>query len=214
MPPVPAPVAQSRENLELILDLCRFAEGLVPEAAVRKRWRLEEKDWIALNDDEVVRAVDEERVRRIRSGQTKRELAQLHLVKGPAVLDKILSNEKNSPRHRIDAVKALNDLADFTPQRPGVEQDRVVIHIDLSADTKDPRDVLHIEAAARPVDAEGRVVDAAPQERVPMIAASEQFEQEEIPQKRGPGRPKGSRNKPKVIDEHESRPQCVPGFDV
>ena len=130
------------------------------------------------------------------------------------MLSGILKDPKANAKHRIDSAKALDDLAGFVPQRPGVEQDRVVIHIDLSADTKDPRDVLHIEAAARPVDAEGRVVDAAPQERVPMIAASEQFEQEEIPQKRGPGRPKGSRNKPKVIDEHESRPQCVPGFDV
>ena len=163
----------------------------------------------------MVRAVDEERVRRIRSGQTKRELAQLHLVKGPAALDKILSNEKNSPLHRINAVKALNDLADFTPQRPGVEQDRVVIHIDLSADTKNPADVLHIETSARPVDAEGRFVDAAPQER-PMIEASEQLYQEEIvPVKRGRGRPPGSRNKPKAIAEKdEPRVRGVPGFDV
>src|SRR5262249_4901680 len=150
---------------------------------------------------------------RVRSGQTKRELAQLHLVKGPDILNTIMSDARANPRHKIDAVKALNDLSDFTPQRPGVEQDRVVIHIDLSADTKDPRDVLHIEASARPVDAEGGVVDAAPQERGPMIEASEQIDQEGISVKRGPGRPRGSRNRPKA-QEREPRVRGVPGFDV
>jgi len=206
-----------RENQELVEDLARYADGILTEKQVRQRWHLANDEvWTSLGTDEsFVERVELEKTRRIRSGATKRELAQLRVVRAPEVLDQILSNERASPRHRIDAAKALDDLAGFAPQRPGVEQDRVVIHIDLSADTKDPRDVLHIEAAARPVDAEGRFVDVAPQERVPMMAASEQIDQEMIPVKRGPGRPRGSRNKPKAIAEKdEPRVRGVPGFDV
>jgi hypothetical protein len=126
-----------------------------------------------------------------------------------------MSDPKANARHRIDSAKALDDLAGFAPQRPGVEQDRVVIRIDLSADTKDPADVLTFEAVARPQsNNDAKIVDGTPQERAPMIAASEQFDQDVIPVKRGPGRPKGSRNKPKAIDEDEPSVRGVPGFDV
>jgi hypothetical protein len=218
---VPTPAAQSRENLELISDLCRFAEGLVTEAAVRKRWRLEEKDWIALNDDEVVRAVEEERVRRIRSGAAKREKAQLHVVRAPDVLERILSNERASPRHRIDAAKTLDDLAGFAPQRPGVEQDRVIIRIDLGADTRakglpsDPAEVVEIEAEVRPraVDADWMGIDG-PKRVEPLPQLVQQEVEEVVPLRRGPGRPRGSKNKPKTIDEHAPNVRGVPGFDV
>ncbi|HTG58467.1 MAG TPA: hypothetical protein VMG63_03535 [Terriglobia bacterium] len=202
-----------RENQELVEDLARYADGILTEKQVRQRWHLANDEvWTSLGTDEsFVERVELEKTRRIRSGATKRELAQLRVVKAPAVLDQILSDQRASPKHRIDAAKALDDLAGFAPQRPGVEQDRVVIRIDLSADTKNPADVLEFEASARPVDAEGRFIDAAPR---PMIEASEQFDQEEVvPVKRGRGRPLGSKNKPKA-QERELKPRGVPGFDV
>jgi len=202
-----------RENQELVEDLARYADGILTEKQVRQRWHLANDEvWTSLGTDEsFVERVELEKTRRIRSGATKRELAQLRVVKAPAVLDQILSDQRASPKHRIDAAKALDDLARFAPQRPGVEQDRVVIRIDLSADTKNPADVLEFEASARPVDAEGRFIDAAPR---PMIEASEQFDQEEVvPVKRGRGRPLGSKNKPKA-QERELKPRGVPGFDV
>src|SRR5215471_5398101 len=205
-----------RENQELIEDLCRYSEGILTEKQVRQRWHLANDEvWTSLGADDFVERVELERTRRIRSGATKRELAQLRVVKAPDVLEKILSNERVSPRHRIDAAKTLDDLAGFAPQRPGVEQDRVVIRIDLSADTKNPADVLTFEAVARPQsNNDAKIVDGTPQERAPMIAASEQFDQDVIPVKRGPGRPKGSRNKSKAIDEDEPSVRGVPGFDV
>jgi len=204
-----------RENDELVSDLARFSEGILTEKQVRKKWHLfDESAWVAIGEDDLmVEMVEAEQVRRIRNGAAKREKAQNFVTSAPDVLNGIMSDPKANARHRIDSAKALDDLAGFAPQRPGVEQDRVVIHIDLSADTKDPRDVLHIEASARPVDAEGRFVDAAPQERVPMIEASEQIDQEVIPVNRGPGRPRGSRNRPKA-QEREPRVRGVPGFDV
>src|SRR5262245_43750308 len=77
-----------RENHELVQDLCRYAENLASESAVRKKWRLSEEMWELLGaDDELVRAIEEEKTRRIRSGATKRELAQQHIIRGPTVLE-------------------------------------------------------------------------------------------------------------------------------
>src|SRR5215831_18161575 len=167
-----------RENDELVSDLARFSEGILTEKQVRKKWHLlDESAWVAIGEDDLmVEMVEAEQVRRIRNGAAKREKAQLHVVRAPDVLEKIMSDPKANARHRIDASKALDDLAGFAPQRPAAETDRVIIHIDMGADVRakglasDPADVLHIEAEARPVDAEGRFVDAAPQERA-MIAA-------------------------------------------
>src|SRR5262245_65672496 len=61
-----------RENSELVQDLCRYAENLASESAIRRKWRLDEETWELLGaDDELVRAIEEEKTRRIRSGATK-----------------------------------------------------------------------------------------------------------------------------------------------
>ena len=106
--------------------------------------------WEALGaDDELVRAVEDEKTRRVRSGATKRELAQQHVVRGPNVLASIMDDTKANARHRVDSIKALNAIADPGPEA-AAEQERIVIRIDLSADTKDPKDVLTFEAAVPP----------------------------------------------------------------
>jgi len=208
-----------RENDELVADLARYAESILTESQVRRKYKFDAQVWEQIGTDDLMcEMIEAERIRRIRNGAAKREKAQLHVVAAPDVLSGILKDPKANARHRIDASKALDDLAGFSPQRPAAETDKVIIHIDMGADVRakglasDPADVLHIEAEARPVDAEGRFVDAAPQERA-MIAASEQIDQEVIPQRRGPGRPRGSKNRPKLV-EPEPRVRGVPGFDV
>jgi hypothetical protein len=215
MSSVPALASSLRENEELIEDLCRYAEGVLTESQVRRKWHLEDEVWELLGTDEsYVERVEIQRVQRLRSGRAKRELAQLHVVAAPGILNGIMSDPKANSRHRIDAAKGLNDLADFAPQRPGVETEKVIIHIDMGADVRarglesNPADVLHIEAEVRPRDADGKIIE--PQEQPPLI---EQFEREVVSQKRGRGRPRGSRNKPKAT-EPESRPRRVPGFEV
>jgi hypothetical protein len=106
----------------------------------------------------------------------------------------------------------LDDLADNGPERFASEQDRVIIHIDMGADIRarglesDAADVLHIEATVRPdPDPDNtKIINTA-------VRSFDEAPQELLPPRRGPGRPKGSRNKPKTIDE---RPRGVPGFDV
>ena len=153
--PVPDLTKSLRENSELITSLCRFAEGLETESSVRKRWRLSEETWELLgSDDELVRAIEEEKIRRVRSGQLKREKAQAHIVRGVDVLATIMDDPKANNRHRVDSIKALNSLTGDPQAAP--EQERIVIRIDLGADVRakgmasNPADVLTIDAPVRP----------------------------------------------------------------
>jgi hypothetical protein len=62
---------------ELIVDCVRFAEGLLDERAIRKKYRFDDSAWEALgSNDALIEAVEAEKVRRIRDGSTKREKAQ------------------------------------------------------------------------------------------------------------------------------------------
>jgi hypothetical protein len=145
-----------------ISDLARFSEDILDEAAVRKRWRLEESDWLALGEnDELVRVVEEEKVRRIRSGTTKRERAQIEVVDAPPILGKILKDPAANERHRIDAAKALDALAGGPEAAPISE--RFQITIVLSADEK-----LVIDKPIRPgPDDNDRTIGITPQAVIP-----------------------------------------------
>ena len=212
-------VVELRKDQGFVEDMSRFLEGVLTEKQVRAKYHLfDESTWTALDDDAFVEAVELERTRRIRSGAAKRELAQLRVVAAPDVLSGILTDPKANARHRIDASKALDDLAGFAPDRP-VEQEMVQITINLGGG-----EVYRYGGSVTPVPAndgwrDGKVVDVAPKQ----IAAEQPMDEAEaIPVKRGPGRPKGSRNKPKVVEnepsskivENESSPRVVPGFVV
>ena len=145
-------------NHELIEDLARYQEGLYTQQQVKKRWRevIDEKTWNELgSDDELVRAIEARRVQRVRSGAFKRERAQQHITKAPDILEKIMSDDDANERHRIDAAKVLDSLADPGPQSTP-PADRFIITIDLTADAKlrsaepDPNDVIVIEATKPP----------------------------------------------------------------
>src|SRR5262249_40563746 len=105
------------ENGELIADLARFSEGILTEKEkqVRRKWRFEEEEWITLNDDSIVEAVELEKTRRIRSGAAKREKAQALIVQAVDVLGGIALDPSASPKHRIDASKTLDQFADNGP---------------------------------------------------------------------------------------------------
>jgi hypothetical protein len=179
-----------RENADFVSDLCRFSEGIATEAAIRKKWRLEESEWTTLGEnDELVRAIEEEKLQRIRNGTFTRERSAQLVTKAPDVLSTILLDEKNSPKHRIDSAKTLHDFA--TPEsRFAQDQDRVVIKIDLTGDLKSKdRDILIIDKSIAPIRPDD-VIDATPAPQ-------------ELPPPRRRGRPPGSRNRPKVVDAEE-----------
>jgi hypothetical protein len=144
-------------NHELLEDLARYQEGLYTQQQVKKRWRevIDEKTWNELgSDDALVEAIEARRVQRIRSGAFKRERAQQHITKAPDILEKIMSDDDANERHRIDAAKVLDSLADPGPQSTP-PADRFIITIDLTADAKlrsaepDPHDIITIDATPR-----------------------------------------------------------------
>jgi len=121
-------------NHELISDCCRYAEGLLPEAAVRKKYRFDDATWERLGkDDALVEAIELEKVRRVRSGAAKREKAQALVVQACDVLGEIMRDAGASPKHRIDASKALDAFADPGPTHAPDSSERFVIRIDLTA---------------------------------------------------------------------------------
>jgi hypothetical protein len=192
-------LAQScRENDELLTDLARFSEGLYTEKFIRRKYRdlLSEDDWVVLaTDDLLVEMVETRKLQRVRDGSLKREKAQMHLVRGPDALAAIMDNPKANARHVVDAIKTLDQLA--TPEASRFDdRDYISIRIDLGADTRakgqpsNPGDVLIFDAPIRPVD----TIDAtsAPVRSIPNNSIDEL-----PPIRRGRGRPKGSKNKPK-----------------
>ena len=100
------------EDDELIENLARFADGTLSEAVVKARHHLTNEDWAMLGEsDRLVELVEACKLRRLRSGATKRERAQIEIVDGPPILGKIMRDPNANERHRIDSIRALDALA-------------------------------------------------------------------------------------------------------
>jgi hypothetical protein len=126
-----------RDNLEFVTNCARFAEGNFSEAAMRRKYHLEEETWTALGKDEaLIERVELEKVRRVRDGSCKRERAQELITKGPSILDSIATSPKASDKHKIDALKVLDSFADPGAQAARDDSDRVVVTINLGGDQK------------------------------------------------------------------------------
>jgi len=122
------------EDDELIENLARFADGTLSEAAVKSRHHLSNEEWSALGDsDRLVELVEAAKLRRIRTGATKRERAQLEIIDGPPILGKIMRDPNANARHVIDSVKALDALAS-TGAEAAAAGTRFEITINLGAD--------------------------------------------------------------------------------
>ena len=158
------------ENDELIADLARFADGTLSEAAVKARHRLSAAEWAAMGEDDgFVRAVEAEKLRRIRGGQTKRERAQNEIIDGPPILGKIMRDPASNARHVIDSVKALDSLATGGGEAAAAGT-RFEIRIDLSAGGE-PQ-VLHFNKSIEinVDDIDPNDIDAGPQDVIAAIA--------------------------------------------
>ena len=127
----PAPLV---EDDELIENLARFADGTLSEGQVKARHHLGDEAWAAMGEsDEIVELVEACKLRRIRTGATKRERAQIEIVDGPPILGKIMRDPGSNARHVIDAVKTLDGLAS-TGAEAAAAGARFEITINLGAD--------------------------------------------------------------------------------
>jgi hypothetical protein len=117
---------------EFICDLARFAEGVLTEKWVRRKYHFfDDAAWEKLgDDDQLVEEIENEKLRRIRDGTTARERAQVLYAETPTVLGSILHDDGASPRHRIESAKELRVVAANGPQIAPTK-DRFIIHAAL-----------------------------------------------------------------------------------
>jgi hypothetical protein len=154
------------KNEEFILDLARYADGILTEEQIRRAYHVFSDDtWSALGEcDELVEKIENLRIKRTRSGQTKKELAQKYVAKGPAILDSIMTDERENARHRIDAVAKLDQLAGGEREAgPTSDPERFVISIVLSADE---RIVINKPRAITPAD-NGKIIEHTEKDHEP-----------------------------------------------
>jgi hypothetical protein len=148
-------------------DLCRYAENILSEEAVKKKYRFDDATWEKLgSNDALVEAIEAEKIRRIRNGSTKRERAQKLVVQAPDVLGGIMNDASASPRHRVDAIKTLDDFAANGPESAPAG-DRFVIQINLGSDTL----LFDKSILPDPHDIDPHHIDDTPQGLLAVIAA-------------------------------------------
>jgi hypothetical protein len=156
-PGTPAPATATlpiptKDDSEFVADMARFAEGNASEADIKRKYRFGDEVWARLGeDDELVRTIEAEKVRRVRSGQQKRERAQALVVKAPDVLAGILMDDGANPRHRIDSAKELNAFAGGGPTEAAA-QDRFIITINLGTDSSGRPVIEHFDKPLAAID--------------------------------------------------------------
>jgi hypothetical protein len=151
------------EDDELVENLARFADGTLTEAQVKARHHLTNEDWAALGEsDRLVELVEAAKLRRIRTGATKRERAQIEIVDGPPILGKIMRDPGANARHVIDAVKTLDGLAS-TGAEAAAAGARFEITINLGAD--------HIEHYSKSIAVDANDTDPNHVDTTNVIAA-------------------------------------------
>ena len=166
---ISALAAELLNNSEFISDLARFSEQLIPERVIRKKYGFDEATWTKLGADEaLVDAIELEKIRRTRSGATAREKAQNVFTKAPDILDKILTGDGVSPRHKIESARELRAIAATGPENRA--EDRFIIEINLGEDAKLTIDKKIGVIANDVVD---DVIDVAP---IAMITANKREE--------------------------------------
>ena len=62
------------EDHEFITDCARYAEGVMSEQQVKKKYRFDDEKWARLGeDDALVERIENEKIRRVRNGNAARE---------------------------------------------------------------------------------------------------------------------------------------------
>jgi hypothetical protein len=149
-----------------IVDMARFADGLLTQAQIKKKYRFDAATWEKLgSDDALVEKIEEEKARRIRDGSTKRERAQVEVIDAGPILGKIMRDPNANEKHRIDSIKTLDQLAATGPESVPAA-DRFIISINISGDGSNT-DVLHFNKS-RTIDPND--VDPNEQELIPFAS--------------------------------------------
>jgi hypothetical protein len=178
----PIPLDKGKRQ-EFVVDMARFAEGDLTEKWVRRKYRFDAEAWEKLGgDDRLVEEIEAEKLKRIRSGDSARERAQIHFAAAPNVLGDILNDQHASPRHRIESAKELRVVAANGPKAaPATERFQIIIdlgdgHIErydkpLTVNVnEDPNDDSRQKEVIVDDDPHDTDDDTIPQELFPVIA--------------------------------------------
>src|SRR5262245_45884526 len=120
------------DDHEFITTCARYAEGLLTEAQVKKRFNFDDDTWKRLGENEpLIAAIEAEKERRIRNGDTARERAQKLYAQAPDVLGGIMHDDGASPRHRIESARELRQIAATGPEAaPASDRFQIIINLD------------------------------------------------------------------------------------
>jgi hypothetical protein len=160
------------EDREFIVACARYAEGLLSEAAIKKKYRFDDDTWERLGSDEaLIEAIQAEKARRIRDGSTARERAQVLYAETPNVLGSILHDGDASPRHRIESARELRRIADNGPEAvPASDRFQIIINLGDDVLTFDK------SIAVDPNDTDPHNTETTPQGLLTVIAANKRTE--------------------------------------
>jgi len=116
-----------------VTDCARNRERLFSDDQIREKYEItSDADWTTITQSKPLRlAINSECERRMLNGDAARENAAKQFVKAPEVLGKILEDERNSPKHRIDAARELRATARAEDEKTGDTTDRVIVTINL-----------------------------------------------------------------------------------
>jgi hypothetical protein len=134
----------SDEGRRFVRDAVRAAEGLITDDDLREKYELTAKNLkeIAKNPA-LVKAVRDERERRVRTGIAARESAARHFVKAPDVMNSIMSDQQANPRHRIESARELRATASSGGEENGPNAGEVFhIVINLGENEKFEKEVV------------------------------------------------------------------------
>jgi|SRR5262249_38562868 hypothetical protein len=156
------------EDGDFILACARYADGLLTEAQVKKRFNFDDDTWKRLGENEpLIAAIEAEKERRIRNGETARERAQKLYAQAPDVLGGIMHDDGASPRHRIESARELRQIAANGPEAaPASDRFQIIINLDGDIERYDK------SIAIDPNDVDPNDTDTTPQGLLPIIAAN------------------------------------------
>jgi hypothetical protein len=119
---------------QFVVDCTRAGEGIISDKELMEKYELSPVDWVAITKDVGLgRAIRAERERRVHNGMAAKEAAAKAYVKAPSILDRIMTDDSVSPRHRIESARELRQVA-AAGAESAAAADRFQIIIDLSAD--------------------------------------------------------------------------------
>jgi hypothetical protein len=134
-------------------DACRNAEKLMTDIELQDKYGLTSEDLEQLSQNKTLaRAIQDERLSRVRTGLAAMESAAKEFAGAPKILGDILRDTGASPRHRIESARELRQTALGTgPENAKADtSERFHITINLGADTEK----IVIDQPRRPITPE------------------------------------------------------------